>query len=80
VRAAAVSFMGPIGPPEGSDEERILALLTSDEAQHIERLIARAGTNAARVGAILTALELGGWARQLAGQRWIALGARSRGA
>jgi DNA processing protein len=80
VHAAAVSSMGLAGPPAGSDEERMLALLTADEAQHIERLIARAGTNAARVGAILTALELGGWARQLAGQRWIALGARSRGA
>jgi DNA processing protein len=80
VRAAAVSSMGLAGPPAGGDEERLLALLAVDEAQHIERLIARAGTDAARVGAILTALELGGWARQLAGQRWIAVGARSRGA
>jgi predicted Rossmann fold nucleotide-binding protein DprA/Smf involved in DNA uptake len=72
--------MAPAGPPAGSDEEQMLALLTVDEAQHIERLIARAGMSAARVGAILTALELGGCARQLAGQRWIALGARSRGA
>ena len=80
VRAAAVSSMALAGPVAGSDEARILGLLTVDEAQHIERLIARAGTNAARVGAILTSLELGGWARQLAGQRWIAVGARSRGA
>jgi DNA processing protein len=80
VRAAAVSSMAPAGPPTGSEEARMLALLSVDEAQHIERLIARAGTNAARAGVILTALELGGWARQLAGQRWIALGARSRGA
>jgi DNA processing protein len=80
VHAAAVSSMGPAGPPAGGDETRILALLSEDEAQHIERLIARAGTSAASVGAILTALELGGWARQLAGQRWIAIGARSRGA
>jgi len=80
VRAAAVSSMGPAEPPAGSDEARLLALLSVDEAQHIERLIARAATNAARVGAILTSLELGGWARQLAGQRWIAIGARSRGA
>ena len=72
--------MGPAGPPAGGAETRILALLSEDEAQHIERLIARAGTSAASVGAILTALELGGWARQLAGQRWIAIGARSRGA
>jgi len=80
VRAAAASSMEPAGPPAGSEEAHILGLLTVDEAQHIERLIARAGTNAAKVGAILTALELGGWVRQLAGQRWIALGARSRGA
>ena len=80
VRAAAVSSMALDGPPAGSDEAAMLGLLSVDEAQHIERLIARAGTNAARVGAILTSLELGGWARQLAGQRWIAVGARSRGA
>jgi len=80
VRAAAVSSMALDSPVAGSDEARILGLLTVDEAQHIERLIARAGTNAARVGAILTSLELGGCARQLAGQRWIAVGARSRGA
>jgi len=80
VRAAAVSSMALGGPVAGGDEARMLGLLSVDEAQHIERLIARAGTNAARVGAILTSLELGGWARQLAGQRWIAVGARSRGA
>ena len=80
VRAAAASSMGVSAPATDSDEERMLALLMVDEAQHIERLIARAGANAAKVGAILTALELGGWARQLAGQRWIAVGARSRGA
>jgi DNA processing protein len=80
VRAAAVSSMAPAGPPAGSDEERMLTLLSVDEAQHIERLIARAGMNAARVGAILTTLELDGCVRQLAGQRWIAAGARPRGA
>jgi predicted Rossmann fold nucleotide-binding protein DprA/Smf involved in DNA uptake len=58
----------------------MLRLLMTDEAQHIERLIARAGMGAARAGAILTGLELGGWARQLGGQRWIAAGARSQGA
>gem|GEM_PF-3874862 len=40
----------------------------------------RVERDAARVGAILTGLELGGWARQLGGQRWIAVGARSEGA
>src|SRR5260370_24706409 len=57
----------------------MLRLLMRDEAQHIERLIARAGMDAARAGAILTGLELGGWARQLRGQRWIGAGARAEG-
>src|SRR6266571_2097305 len=60
------------GPAPGSDEARILGILLMDEAQHIERLIARTEMEAGRVGAILTTLELGGWARQLAGQRWVA--------
>jgi DNA processing protein len=80
VRAAAVSSIASSLPPDGSDEARVLSILRVDEAQHIERVIARAGLDAARVGAILTALELGDNARQLAGQRWIAMGARSRGA
>jgi hypothetical protein len=75
-----VSSIASSLPPEGSDEARVLSILMVDEAQHIERVIARAGLDAARVGAILTALELGDNARQLAGQRWIATGARSRGA
>ena len=56
----------------GGDEGRMRDLLTIDEPQHIERLIARAGVDAARAGAALIALELGGWARQLGGQRWVA--------
>jgi DNA processing protein len=78
VRAAAVSSMAPAGPPADSEEARMLALLSVEEPQHIERLIARAGTSAASAGATLTALELEGWARQLAGQRWVAVSARSR--
>jgi DNA processing protein len=65
-------------PAPGSDEARMLELLSVDEAQHIERLIARAGVDAARAGTALIALELAGWARQLAGQRWVATGARAR--
>ena len=65
-------------PAPGSDEERMLQLLSVDEAQHIERLIARAGVDAARAGTALIALELAGCARQLAGQRWVATGARAR--
>jgi DNA processing protein len=80
VRDTGVATIETAQPSKGSDEERMLQLLMRDEAQHIERLIARAGMDAARVGAILTSLELGGWARQLGGQRWIAVGARSEGA
>jgi DNA processing protein len=65
-------------PAPGSDEARVLELLSVDEAQHIERLIARAGVDAARAGTALIGLELAGWARQLAGQRWVATGARAR--
>jgi len=77
VRDTAVATIEATQPSKGTDEERMLHLLMRDEAQHIERLIARAGMDAARAGAILTGLELGGWARQLGGQRWIAVGARS---
>jgi DNA processing protein len=66
----------PLAP--GSDEARMVELLSVEEAQHIERLIARVDLDAARAGAALTTLELTGWARQLAGQRWIATGARAR--
>jgi DNA processing protein len=66
----------PLAP--GSDEERMLQLLSVDDAQHIERLIARAGVDAARAGTALIALELAGRARQLQGQRWVATGARAR--
>jgi DNA processing protein len=80
VRDTVVATIDVAPPSKGTDEERMLRLLMRDEAQHIERLIARAGMDAARVGAILTSLELGGWARQLGGQRWIAVAARSEGA
>jgi DNA processing protein len=65
-------------PAPGSDEAKMLELLSVDESQHIERLIARAGVDAARAGTALIGLELAGWARQLAGQRWVATGARAR--
>lgn len=69
----------PAAQPEPeSDEARMLEQLSVEEAQHIERLIARAGVDAARAGTALIALELAGQARQLAGQRWVAVGARAR--
>lgn len=63
---------GAVPPPAESEEGRVLALLTPDEPQHIEQVIARGGLTPARVAATLVALELDGWARQLSGQRWIA--------
>src|SRR5205809_7697265 len=65
--------------PDGqSDEGRVLAMLTPDEPQHIEQLIAGGGFEPSRVAATHVALELGGWARQLTGQRWVSVGARAR--
>ena len=65
-------------PTPESDEGRMLEVLSVDEPQHIERLIARTEIDAARASAALTALELTGRARQLAGQRWVATVARAR--
>ena len=65
-------------PENGSDEGRMFRLLAPDEPQHIEQLIARAGLDPARAAALLVTLELGGWARQLAGQRWVSLETRTR--
>jgi DNA processing protein len=64
-------------PDDQTDEGRVLALLKSDEPQHIEDLIVRSGLPAGRTSAVLMGLEIGGWARQLAGQRWLASGARA---
>src|SRR6266852_3472055 len=69
--------MGEQHAPE-NDEGRMLQLLAPDEPQHIEQLIARAGITPARAAALLVTLELGGWARQLAGQRWVSLETRAR--
>jgi len=65
-------------PDAASAEGRVLALLAPDEARHIEALIARGGLDPARTGAALVSLELGGWAKQLAGQRWVATAPRTR--
>ncbi len=78
VESAPTSARQLARPAPGSDEAKMLELLSVDELQHIERLIARAGVDAARAGTALIGLELAGWARQLAGQRWVATGARAR--
>lgn len=61
-----------------ADEVTVLAALPLDEARHIEHVIHQCGLSSARVGASLVSLELSGRARQLEGQRWIAVGARTR--
>jgi DNA processing protein len=78
VRGAAVDPGSAERPAEHSDDGRVLALLGPDEPRHIETLIERSGLPAARVGATLSALELRGLARQLMGQRWIAVLPRAR--
>jgi len=63
-------------PTQESEEGRVLAVLRPDEPLHIEALITRAELPPARTAAALVALELGGWARQLEGQRWVASAVR----
>jgi DNA processing protein len=72
-RVREPSVPAPENPPlpPGSDEARVLATLEADEPQHIEQVIARTGLGAGRVAAVLATLELGGWAAQRAGQRWV---------
>jgi DNA processing protein len=78
VRGLSASTGEQHAPEKGSDEGRMLHELALDEPQHIEQLIARTGFSPARAAALLVALELGGWARQLAGQRWVSLETRAR--
>jgi len=73
VRSSVVHDAAQAAPEVASDEGAMLALLTPDEPQHIEELIARSGLAAARAATALVALELQGWVRQLAGQRWVSL-------
>jgi DNA processing protein len=78
VRGLSASTGEQHAPEKGSDEGRMLQELALDEPQHIEQLIARTGFSPARAAALLVALELCGWARQLAGQRWVSLETRAR--
>jgi DNA processing protein len=78
VRGPLASTDEPSRPEIGSDEGRMFRLLAPDEPQHIEELIARAGMDAARAATSLMTLELGGWARQLTGQRWVSVDTRAR--
>jgi len=78
VRGLSASTGEEHAPENESDEGRMLQCLAQDEPQHIEQLIARSGFVPARAAALLVTLELGGWARQLAGQRWVSLETRAR--
>jgi len=78
VRGLSASTGEQHAPENGSDEGQMLRCLAQDEPQHIEQLIARSGFVPARAAALLVTLELGGWARQLAGQRWVSLETRAR--
>jgi DNA processing protein len=74
VRDPALQTGGPEPPTADSEEGRVLALLSADEPQAIDTLIARGVLPAARVAAALVTLELGGWVRPLEGQRWMRVG------
>jgi predicted Rossmann fold nucleotide-binding protein DprA/Smf involved in DNA uptake len=74
----ASSVLDAPPPPASPDEVSVLAALAAEEPRHIEDVIVRCGLAPARVGATLGLLELAGSARQLEGQRWIAVGARAR--
>jgi DNA processing protein len=60
--------------PKG-DPGRLMDLLRPDEPQHIDVLIEQSGLAPTRVAAELVRLELDGRARQMAGQRWLAVAA-----
>lgn len=80
-RRAVRGRSAPMGaqstPEKESDEGKMLALLAVDEPQHIEQLIAHGGFDPARAATALVTLELGGWARQLTGQRWVSVTTRA---
>jgi len=78
VRGMSAPMGAPSTPEKESDEGKMLALLAVDEPQHIEQLITHGGFDPARAATALVALELGGWARQLTGQRWVSVDTRAR--
>jgi DNA processing protein len=59
-------------------EATVLAALKPDEPLHIEELTALVALTPGRLASALVTLELEGRARQLEGQRWMAVPARSR--
>ncbi len=72
-----------VGPPETDRtvtgaEATVLAALKPDEPIHIEELTVLVALTPGRLASALVTLELEGRARQLEGQRWMAVPARSR--
>ena len=67
---------GDSGHPKGDNrvhDGRVMDLLRPDEPRHIDDLIEQSGLPPMRVAAELVGLELEGRARQMAGQRWLAV-------
>lgn len=56
--------------PVDADEARLLELVGSDPV-HIDRLIEASGVASGRAAGLLLGLELKGWVRQVAGQRYL---------
>jgi DNA processing protein len=78
VRSTVIDDVASTAPEVESVEGRMLRLLTPDEPRHIEELIARGGFDPAGAATALVVLELQGWVRQLAGQRWVSLAVGAR--
>jgi len=78
VRSTVIDDAASTAPEVESVEGRMLRLLTPDEPRHIEELIARGGFDPASAATALVVLELQGWVRQLAGQRWVSLAVGAR--
>lgn len=66
------------GQTAGGTEAAVLAVLRSDEPLHIEQLTNLVALTQGRLASALVSLELEGRARQLEGQRWVAVPTRSR--
>jgi len=69
---------GETGQTVAGTEAAVLAVLRPDEPIHIDQLIALVALTPGRLASALVALELAGRARQLEGQRWVAVSVRSR--
>jgi DNA processing protein len=73
-----VAGSGETGRTVTGTEAVVLAALKPDEPLHIEELTALVALTPGRLASALVTLELEGRARQLEGQRWVAVPTRSR--